>query len=106
MSKGISLHVGLDTLDHGHYHGAATLFGAERDARAMALIAQKQGFTPTTLLGAAATYDTVRAAIAAAAGQLAAGDTFLFTFAGHGSTVPDQNGDEPTDTDQTICLYD
>jgi hypothetical protein len=106
MSTGISLHLGLNTYDPVHYAGYRTLLGAERDAKAMAQIAQLQGFTPTLLLAQAATYDVVRKHIAAAAKTLGAGDTFLFSFAGHGSTVPDQNGDEPTGSDQTLCLYD
>jgi hypothetical protein len=106
MTKGISLHVGLNTYDTTHYPGLAPLLGAERDAKAMALIAHRQGFATTTLLASAATLGAVRAAIAASAAGLTAGDTFLFTFAGHGSVVPDQNGDEPTGTDQTLCLHD
>lgn len=48
----------------------------------------------------------VRGEIATAASQLVAGDTFLFTYAGHGGVVPDVNGDEPSGQDQTMCLYD
>lgn len=106
MATGISLHLGLNTLDPDHYVGFQPLHGAERDATAMAQLASARGFATTLLLAAQATFAGVRAAIAAAAAQLRAGDTFLFTFAGHGSTVPDTNGDEPTGTDQTLCLHD
>jgi metacaspase-1 len=106
MATGISLHLGLNSYDPDHYSGYPPLLGAERDAKAMAQIAERTGFTPALLLAGDATFDTVRARIADAAAKLRAGDIFLFTFAGHGSTVPDQNGDEPTGCDQTICLYD
>ncbi len=106
MATGLSLHLGLNTYDSTHYPGLTPLLGAERDAGTMAHVAATQGFTPKLLLAAEATFAAVRAEIATAATRLATGDTFLLTFAGHGSTVPDQNGDEPTGSDQTLCLYD
>lgn len=106
MPTATSLHLGLNTLDPNHYTGYQPLHGAERDATSMEQLAKGQGFSTTLLLSQQATFAAVRAQIAAAAGALASGDTFLLTFAGHGSTVPDTNGDEPTGTDQTLCLYD
>ena len=35
-----------------------------------------------------------------------AGDIFWITYSGHGSQVPDQNGDESDGLDETWCLYD
>ena len=34
------------------------------------------------------------------------GDSFLLTYAGHGSQVPDKAGDEDDQFDETWCLYD
>lgn len=36
----------------------------------------------------------------------APGDTLVFHFSGHGSNVPDQNGDETDGRDEITCLYD
>ena len=35
-----------------------------------------------------------------------AGDRLVFHFSGHGSYVPDDNGDEPDSVDEITCLYD
>src|SRR5690606_24690515 len=48
----------------------------------------------------------VKSAIADAAAKLKAGDVFMFTYAGHGSQVPDFNSDEDDGADETLCLYD
>jgi len=34
------------------------------------------------------------------------GDFIFITYAGHGSQIPDVNGDEPDGRDETWCLYD
>ena len=44
-----------------------------------------------------ASAEAVQAAIAKAATGLASGDVFLLTYSGHGSQVPDKNGDESDD---------
>lgn len=105
--RGSSLHVGLDHTDPDHYAGLKSLRSAEHDARAMAQLAAAQGFEPATLLvGADATLEAVRDEIANAASVLDPGDTFLFTFAGHGGIIPDTAPDRPSGVDRTLCLYD
>lgn len=109
---GLSLHVGLNTVDPAVYSGwDGRLLACENDARAMELLARRQGFEATTLLTRAATHDAVVKAIKAAADGLWAGDTFLWTLSGHGTQLPDYNGDEAAvsggDTfDESFCLYD
>ena len=109
MAKGISLHVGINQLSPD-FPNAAPLFGCENDARAMHDLATLQGFYKhALLLGQDATYDRVRQEIEAAASELDGGDFFLFTFAGHGSGIPDDPapfGDEPDHQDETILLFD
>jgi len=74
----------------------------------MASLAREQGFKPITppLLTADATAAKVIKAIKKAAESLEAGGTFFITYAGHGSQVPDINGDEADRMDETWCLYD
>ena len=74
----------------------------------MAALARKEGFKPIVppLLTAKATAANVVNAIKKAAATLAAGDTLFLTYAGHGAQIPDTNGDEPDQMDETWCLYD
>jgi hypothetical protein len=83
------------------------------DAVTMSNIALARGFTEVKLLlGPEATFQRVVAEIERAAvgvGRLVAGDIFLFTFAGHGSRVPDSErllSEEPDRKDEAIVLYD
>jgi hypothetical protein len=41
-----------------------------------------------------------------AAAELTAGDILLLTYSGHGGQIPDVNGDESDDADETWVLYD
>lgn len=105
--KGLSLHVGLNSIDPVHYQGSSGLLVAcEADAEAMRAIAENAGFESRTLLSAQATRNAVIDHIRAAADACQPGDIFLFTYAGHGAQVPDLNGDEPDRADETFCLFD
>lgn len=105
--QGISLHVGLNVVDPRHYGSDAALVACEYDAQDMANIAQAKGFQVAgTLLSKAATRKAVISGITDAAKRLKPGDIFLFTYAGHGSQVPDFNADEEDSFDETFCLFD
>ena len=105
--RGWSVHVGLNKVDPAHYGSEAALFGCHFDAEDMERIAGERGFEKRSLLlDEQATRDEVRTVIAAAAAELKAGDVFMFTYAGHGSQVPDFNADEDDGADETLCLYD
>jgi lysophospholipase L1-like esterase len=108
LNKGISLHIGLNTVDSVHYGGPQTLFGCHFDANAMNQVAESAGYQDrTVLLDKAATVKAVKDAMARAAEELKTGDIFLLTYAGHGSSIPDFNGDEKDDgMDETWCLFD
>jgi lysophospholipase L1-like esterase len=105
--KGWSLHLGLNTIDPNHYGSDGELFACHYDAEDMARIARDQGFARVDLLlDQEATREKVIATISAAAETLRPGDFFLFTYAGHGSQVPDFNRDEADRADETLCLFD
>jgi len=109
--KGMSLHVGLNTVDPGHYDGwDGQLTACEADAFAMQDIATSEGFNPQMLLTTEATRTNVVAEIERAASDLHAGDMFLMSVSGHGGRIPDFNQDEDHDgdekMDETLCLYD
>jgi hypothetical protein len=103
MPKGISLHIGLNRIDPGHYSDVfPVLKGPEFDAEDMRVIAGKMGFEHKKLSGTEATREAVLSSISQAAQALNAGDIFLITFSGHGSRLP---GNEPDGKDETWCMY-
>lgn len=108
MATGLSLHIGLNSVDPKHYAGwDGPLNACEADAEDMETIAKEAGCTPTTLLTAAATREAVIKGIKDAANQLASGDFFFLTYSGHGGQVPDAEDDdgEADFQDETWCLY-
>jgi hypothetical protein len=107
MAKGLSLHIGLNSVDPDHYQGwSGELLACELDANDMGLIAKSQSFAPKTLLTRQATRDAVTKALTAIAGKLNSGDTFFLSYSGHGGQLPDVDGDERDALDETWCLYD
>lgn len=107
MPRGLSLHIGLNRVDPTHYQGwSGPLKACEADANDMQVIAGSRGFTPTSLLTATATRQNVIDELNSASGQLNFGDFFLLTYSGHGGQLPDLNGDEADQQDETWCLYD
>lgn len=109
MAKGISIHLGLNLVDPGHYDGwDGELRACEADANDMAKVAKERGYAATTLLLTQdATADRFKQAMQDAAGKLAAGDILFLSYSGHGGQVPDRDGDDEVDgLDETWCLYD
>lgn len=110
-ARGMSLHIGLNTVDPAHYDGWDGLLKAcEADAHAMNRLAEAEGFEPTILLTPDGTRANVVGEIERAAAELKAGDMFLFTISAHGGRIPDFNQDEDHDgdekMDETLCLFD
>jgi metacaspase-1 len=108
MATKRSLHIGLNSVDPGHYDGwDGTLMACEFDAEDMQKLAESRGFEPTKLLTQEATAAAVIAAIEKAASELSKGDFLFLTYSGHGGQVPDRNGEnEPDRSDETWVLYD
>lgn len=113
MSKGLSLHIGLNYVDPDHYDGwDGELAACEFDAKDMQELAKARGFKTSILLREKATAKAVTDAITKAAKSLVPGDIFFISYSGHGGQVPDLNGDEgkygdPNDRkDETWCLFD
>jgi metacaspase-1 len=106
-AKGLSLHVGLNSVDPKHYAGwSGDLMACENDAKDMATIAESKGIVPTMLLTREATRSRVLAAIRSAAKRLQPGDLFFATYSGHGGQVKDSDADELDRRDETWCLFD
>lgn len=107
MAKGISLHIGLNFVDPGHYNGwDGQLNACENDASDMERIAAAQKFETSLLLRDQATRENVKNTIHQVAATLKPGDIFYISYSGHGGQLPDLNGDEPDGQDETWCLFD
>lgn len=107
MKKGISLHLGLNSIDPAHYNGNdGKLKNPENDARAMTQLAERLGFETTTLLTKEATSTRMLSELYRASQQLVSGDTLFVSFAGHGAQVPDLTAEEDDGFDETWVLYD
>jgi hypothetical protein len=107
MSRGISLHIGLNAVDPDAYEGwDGQLAGCVNDANSMKQIASDAGYETKQLITQKATRAAVSDAISTAAKTLGKDDIFLLTYSGHGGQVPDSNGDEPDHKDETWVLFD
>ncbi|HEX8675391.1 MAG TPA: caspase family protein, partial [Longimicrobium sp.] len=104
MARGIAIHIGVnDPASNRH----ARLSLSEGFAWKMAELSHQAGYGAIHMLcGAEATREAVHALLSAAATALRPRDTLFVSFSGHGSQVPDANGDERDGLDETWCLYD
>jgi hypothetical protein len=82
------------------------LSGCVNDANDWAAALQKVGFVTMKIFDKQATGKNIRAALDSTIAEGKRGDTVVIQYSGHGSYVPDENGDEPDGTDECICPYD
>ena len=82
------------------------LSGCVNDANDWAAVLTKRGFTTTKMFDKKASGKNMRAAIDAVIGRAGASDLVVIQYSGHGSYVPDDNGDEPDGKDECLCPYD
>ena len=107
MSFSMSLHIGVNQVDPGTYGAVPVLRSAVKDAEAMEQIAKDLEYQDRLILrNNEATVSAVLARLGAMAQQVEPGGVVMVTFAGHGSEVPDDTGDEQSGRDQTWVLYD
>ncbi len=102
MPNKFALCVGIN-----NYPGTVNdLSGCVNDANDWAALLSAKGFTVKKLLNSKATRVGMLTAIKATIAQAVSGDMVLFTYSGHGSNVPDKNGDEADGLDECLCPYD
>lgn len=82
------------------------LRGCVNDATNWAQVFRASGFTVKLLLNSDATGKNMRDAIRLAVGAARSGEMVVFQFSGHGSFVPDKDGDEPDGADECLCPHD
>lgn len=66
----------------------------------------KKGFTVKQLLNEKATRTNIIKEMKSLLSKTEKGDSVVIQYSGHGSFVPDENGDEPDGKDECICPYD
>ena len=107
MTRGVSLHIGLNSVDKAAYGGwDGQLVACENDARSMENLTSSLGYRAQNLITDHAKSTAVIRAIEGAARDLEKGDIFVLTYSGHGGQVPDTNGDEVDGKDETWVLHD
>ena len=114
MSKGISIHIGLEYFNPAEYGGSSgKLPTCKKDTLDMEAIALSQNFEQTkVLLNEDATRENVVDALKEASELLTMGDMLFISYSGHGTYFEDQDGDEEADDDdgkhhdEAWCLYD
>lgn len=82
------------------------LHGCVNDANNWSRMLELQGFEVVKLLDSDATKINVLTALKVAIARLRFGDRLVFSYSGHGSWIPDADGDEADGRDEVICLYD
>lgn len=107
MSRGISIHIGMEYFDAEYYNGDdGALPTCGKDCLDMQEIAISQNFEESiVLLNEDATRDTVKDAIISASKRLIDGDMLFISYSGHGTYIKDMDGDEEDGKDEAWCLY-
>ncbi|WP_426510976.1 caspase family protein [Dactylosporangium sp. McL0621] len=82
------------------------LAGCRNDADDWAAALTARGFDVRRLLDGAASGAAIRTGIRELLTTATDGDAVIITYSGHGTWVPDTDGDEPDHRDEAICPHD
>jgi metacaspase-1 len=82
------------------------LQGCINDANDWEAVLEKRGYQVEKLLDSAATRAGMIKGLEKLIKKGKKGDTLVFTFSGHGSWIPDENGDEDDARDEMLCPHD
>ena len=98
----VAVCVGIDAYpDPAHQLG-----GCVNDARHWSDALRGLGFDTTLLLDGQATRAVIDQSLRSLVETSRAGDVIVFQYAGHGSTMPDLDGDEADGKDEALCPVD
>lgn len=107
MAQGLSLHIGLNTIDSSKYIGKyQTLRNAENDTNFYYDLAVKNNFSAVKLIGKDATSNNLLDNLKNYSTRLQSGDFCFISYSGHGTRVKDLNNDEIDGFDEVLVLYD
>lgn len=82
------------------------LAGCVNDAHDWKAALEQRGFSVDLLLDSKATKAAMSEGIRNLVEQAQPKDTIVISFSGHGSWIPDLDGDEPDGKDEVLCPYD
>ncbi|MBI5063550.1 MAG: caspase family protein, partial [Desulfatitalea sp.] len=82
------------------------LSGCVNDAHDWAQVLCQRGFSVQKIFNNKATATNIRHALKSLITNAQKGDSIVIQYSGHGSFVPDLDGDEPDGTDECLCPYD
>lgn len=82
------------------------LQGCLNDAHDWSETLGHRGFLVEMLTDSQATRDNMRKRMEAVIDEANYGDSVVITYSGHGTWVPDENGDEPDGRDEALCPHD
>jgi hypothetical protein len=82
------------------------LAGCVNDANDWAAVFGRRGFVVEKILNQQAKGKALRKAITRLMETAKPDDSIVIQYSGHGSFVPDEDGDEPDGTDECLCPYD
>jgi hypothetical protein len=106
-SNRVAVCIGLTSVNPGAYQGwAGDCPGCDIDAKGLYRLFLNEGFSAHLILNSAATWEYVRNTILDSSKFLKAGDLLVVSISGHGGQIPDDDGDEPSGQDSTLCLRD
>lgn len=82
------------------------LSGCVNDAQDWAQVLSDRGLSVTTLLDAQADLGAIQQGMADVVTATENGELGVITFSGHGTWLPDEDGDEPDLRDEALCPHD
>lgn len=82
------------------------LSGCVNDAKDWAAELTRRGFETSSLIDAAAKKQAILDGMRGLLAKAKGGDQVVFTYSGHGTWLPDQDGDELDGRDEALCPHD
>lgn len=102
MRRRLHLSIGInDYPDTG-----SDLRGCVNDALGWDALLKREGYQGSMLLNAQATKPAILAGLKALVAQARFADRIVVTYSGHGSWIPDKDGDEPDRRDEVLVCHD
>ncbi len=106
-NNGYSLHIGIDEVSKTYYQGKIpVLHGCVNDMNRMEQLAKSLGYISTTLINDQATKENIIKTFQELSDKAVSGDSVMISYAGHGASIKDLNGDEEDDDkDESWVTY-